>query len=112
MDYALDAGLPKGHFTGMQKNNIRDYSPQPLPVLDRFDPASRIIGLFNSSPRKRDGARVLAERLGVSVQTVDRWRLAKGKYDGTGGWIPRKYHDRIIAFAQEMDVILTKADFL
>ena len=88
-----------------------NYSPQPLPVLGRREPAARIIELFNSSPQKRDGARRLAEHRGLHVHTVDRWRLAK-EHGGTGGWIPRKHHDWIVAFAQELGITIEKENFL
>ena len=115
VDYSLDGLNPQGHFPGMQKTpdhlHTLDYSPQRAPIHARWEPASRIIELFNSSPQKRDGARILSERLGIHIHTVNRWRLAK-ENGGSGGWVPRKYHDAIIAFALELGVTIAKEDFL
>ena len=114
MDYSLDGLNPQGHLSSMQKTTAihqLGYSPQPLPVLGRKEPAARIIEMFNSCGQKRDGARRLAERGRIHIHTVDRWRLAK-ENGGTGGWVPRKHHDWIIAFASELGFTIRQEDFL
>lgn len=47
----------------------------------------------------------------ATLTTVQRWRLPTVR-GGTGGFIPRKYHDRLIAHGATRGVDLTAASFL
>lgn len=68
------------------------------------DPAASIIEVVG-------GASALARHLGTSPSSPLRWRLPRDK-GGTDGFIPAKYHDRIIALAAARDVELPRAAFV
>lgn len=54
---------------------------------------------------------MVAEAAQTTVTTVQRWRRPQSK-GGTGGFIPRKYHDRLISFGLVRGVQLTAASFV
>lgn len=67
------------------------------------EPANSIIQLCGGPP-------VVHRHLGVAWSSPLRWRnpIDKG---GTGGVIPRKYHDRLIALASQRGVDLPRGAF-
>jgi hypothetical protein len=66
------------------------------------DPAASILELLG-------GASPVARHLGVKTHTALRWRYDPAK--GTGGVIPFKYHDQIIAFAAAQGIELPRGVF-
>lgn len=69
-----------------------------------FDPAASIIAMLG-------GLSSVAKAANTSTTTVQRWRLPKQK-GGTGGFIPRKHHDLLIAKSREVGVDLQRAAFV
>lgn len=74
------------------------------PSIEKCDPAATIIAALG-------GLTIVAKAAGVSVVTAQRWRypVANG---GTGGFIPRKHHDRLIEMAKERGIELSLAAFV
>lgn len=68
-----------------------------------LNPAARIIG-------KLGGFAVVAKICDVDVSRVHRWTYEVER-GGTGGFIPRKRQDLLLAAAPELNVPLTRADF-
>lgn len=71
--------------------------------MSTCEPAYSIIQICGGPP-------VVSRTLGVAWSSPPRWRnpIEKG---GTGGVIPRKYHDRLIALAAERGVELPRGAF-
>jgi hypothetical protein len=67
------------------------------------EPATSIIVKFK-------GLKAVAEITGVRPHTVMRWRYPRSKR-GTGGIIPHRHADRLLAFARENGIELSPADF-
>lgn len=67
------------------------------------EPAHSIIQICGGVP-------TVSRTLGVAWSSPPRWRNPTEK-GGTGGVIPRKYHDRIIALAAERGVELPRGAF-
>ena len=67
------------------------------------EPASTLIKTLG-------GLTALAAVAETTPTTVQRWRLPREK-GGTGGYIPRKYHGKIIAHAATLGVELTPLSF-
>lgn len=74
-----------------------------MPVMFT-EPAASIIEIVG-------GASALARHLGTSPSSPLRWRLPREK-GGTDGFIPAKYHDRIIALAAAQELELPRAAFV
>lgn len=75
---------------------------QSLP--QRCEPASTLIAALG-------GLTSVAKAAHVTVVTVQRWRFPVEK-GGTGGFIPRKYHQVLIDLAQKRGVELSAAAFV
>lgn len=59
------------------------------------------------------GYQAVARRLGVSHTTVYRWqREPTARQYGSGGFIPREYHEPLIRMAAELSLLLQRPDFL
>lgn len=72
--------------------------------LTGCDPAELIINLLGG----RDEVSRIA---GVDPNTVYRWRIPY-ESGGTSGYIPRRYHKKIIEFAASKGIPLTPAAFI
>jgi len=72
--------------------------------MSNCEPATTIIQICG-------GNNAVAEALGVWASAPSRWRnpISKG---GTGGTIPRKYHDRIIELARQRGADLPRGAFV
>lgn len=57
------------------------------------------------------GLTAVSKAAGVSVVTVQRWRFPI-ENGGTGGFIPRKHHPRLMEVAQQRGVDLSPAAFV
>lgn len=68
------------------------------------EPAAKIILLLG-------GLSAVAEAANTTATTVQRWRLPAQK-GGTGGYVPRKYHDALIKFAKAKGIALPPVAFL
>lgn len=68
-----------------------------------LEPAASIIKVFG-------GLSATAEAAGTTTTTVQRWRRPESK-GGTGGYIPRWHHDKLIAKAREMGWVLNPGAF-
>lgn len=79
------------------------YEKRILPGM-RCDPASKIVAALG-------GLKSVAEAAGVTPTQVQRWRMPSEK-GGTGGYIPRKYHDKLTELAAAKGVDLTPAAFV
>ena len=67
-------------------------------------PAASIIQILG-------GLNPVSEAAGVSVTSVQRWRLPREK-GGTDGFVPRKYHSKLILAAAEKGITLPLAAFV
>ncbi len=67
------------------------------------DPAHTILNVLG-------GPSVVARVLGVGANTASRWRYPASR-GGTDGIIPRKYHDRLLAYASEQGIELPRGAF-
>lgn len=74
----------------------------PRTAKHSMQPARHIVDLFG-------GCRALGRTLGISASTVSRWTTAK-ENDGTGGRIPQKYWDDIVANAKRAGKTITAND--
>ena len=72
--------------------------------VQKCDPAATIIATLG-------GLSVVAKAAGVSVVTAQRWRFPVSN-GGTGGFIPRKHHPRLIELAKERGIDLSVAAFV
>lgn len=70
----------------------------------KCEPASSIIAALG-------GLKAVSSATGVSVVTVQRWRFPKER-GGTGGFIPRKYHDDLLALAHRTGVEMSISAFV
>jgi len=70
---------------------------------ERLQPADQII-------RALGGASVVAEKAKVAVVTVNRWRWRTDE-GGTGGYIPRRHHDKLLEAAKEIGIELPVTAF-
>jgi transposase len=68
------------------------------------DPAARIIKLLG-------GIDAVAEICQVSYTSPYRWQRSR-EQDGTDGFIPRKYHARLIKHAKSKNIRLRPVDFI
>lgn len=68
-----------------------------------LEPAASIIEAFG-------GLSATAEAAGTTTTTVQRWRRPQSK-GGTGGYIPRWHHQKLIARALENGWVLNPAAF-
>jgi hypothetical protein len=68
-----------------------------------LEPAASIIDAFG-------GLSATAEAAETTTTTVQRWRRPKSK-GGTGGYIPRWHHEKLIARAQAMGWVLNPGAF-
>lgn len=73
-------------------------------ILPGCDPADKIIKALG-------GLSAVAKAAGVTPTSVQRWRMPSHK-GGTGGFVPRRYHDRLLEFAQTSGVELSRPDFV
>lgn len=69
-----------------------------------LEPAATII-------RTLGGLSAVADAVSTTTTTVQRWRLPREK-GGTGGYIPRWWHDKIIAAAGARGIELPPSAFL
>lgn len=77
--------------------------------MSKLDPAYSIIRKFDTDDQR--GTEVLADRLRINRSAVTRWTLAREK-GGTGGYVPPRYYDEILFFANELRVPLDPAEFV
>ena len=76
-------------------------SPTHQPMLD---PARTVLARFG-------GAGPLSRLLGLDRSAVHRWALPKAR-GGTGGLLPAKHHQRLLALAIAEGVVLSAADLI
>jgi hypothetical protein len=69
-----------------------------------MEPAHSII-------KRLGGPAAVSARLGVAYTAPYRWQHPPEK-GGSGGLIPQKHHPALLAFATELGVELSAADFL
>ena len=69
-----------------------------------MEPASSII-------RRLGGAAVVTQVTGTAYTAPYRWQASRLK-GGTDGFIPRKYHSRLLEFAKKNNISLSAGDFL
>ena len=70
----------------------------------KCEPASSIIAALG-------GLKAVSKAAGVSIVTVQRWRFPRER-GGTGGFIPRKYHDGLLELARSAGVEMSMAAFV
>lgn len=81
-------------------------------MSSRLDPAYSVIRKFDVEGKPgKSGTVVLAERLNVDRSTVQKWTMASERR-GTGGFIPYRYHDEIVTFAEELGIPFDRSEFL
>lgn len=73
-------------------------------AIEKCEPAASIISALG-------GLSVVAKAAGVSLVTAQRWRFPV-ENGGTGGFIPRKHHGRLIELAKERGIELPVAAFV
>jgi hypothetical protein len=69
-----------------------------------YEPASSIIN-------KLGGLTAVSKIAGVSVTTVQRWRMPKSK-GGTGGIVPHWHHERLLQEAKNRSITLEPIEFI
>lgn len=69
-----------------------------------LDPAQTVLARFG-------GAGPLARHLGLDRSAVHRWALPKAR-GGSGGLIPARHHQRLLALAVSQGVALSPADLV
>jgi len=81
--------------------------------MSKLEPAYSVIRKFDGKgdDAKKRGSAVLAERLGLTRSAITKWTLPV-EQSGTGGYIPHRYYQEILAFAKETDVELDPAEFV
>jgi hypothetical protein len=84
-----------------------------MPRLSKLEPAYNVIRKFDGKgdDAKKRGSIVLAERLNLTRSAVTKWTLPV-EQSGTGGYIPHRYYEDILAFAREVGVDLDPAEFV
>lgn len=83
-------------------------------TMSKLEPAYSVIRKFDKVDNGRIVARgtdVLAHRLGLTRPAVLKWTLASEK-SGTGGYIPHRYYDEILAYADEVGVSVDPSEFV
>ncbi|HEV7266522.1 MAG TPA: hypothetical protein VGN83_16605 [Falsiroseomonas sp.] len=68
------------------------------------DPAATVLARFG-------GSGPLAQLLRLDRSAVHRWALPKQR-GGSGGLIPARHHQRLLALAAEQGIALTAADLV
>ncbi len=68
------------------------------------EPAHTVLARFG-------GAGPLSRLLGLDRSTVHRWALPKSR-GGSGGLVPAKHHQRLLALATAQEVTLSAADLV
>lgn len=71
---------------------------------DHIEPAATIIKLLG-------GISAVAEGTATTTTTVQRWR-SKRDDGGTDGYIPRKWHGKLLAMAEARGVNLNPSSFI
>jgi hypothetical protein len=79
------------------------------PAMSKLEPAYSVIRKFDTDDQR--GTEVLAVCLGIVRSAVTRWTLAREK-GGTGGYIPPRYYDEILAFAEKRAISLDPREFV
>jgi hypothetical protein len=81
--------------------------------MSKLEPAYSVIRKFDGrgDDAKKRGSAVLAERLRLTRSAVTKWTLPV-EQSGTGGYIPHRYYQDILAFAKEIGVDLDPAEFV
>lgn len=84
----------------------RNYSGMTSTQSKYLQPAADVINAL--------GADVISAELGLDYSTVHRWRLPRGPKgkSGTGGTIPFKYHNQIIALGAKINKPIPPEMFL
>ena len=72
--------------------------------MSPVDPAATVLTRFG-------GAGPLAQLLRLDRSAVHRWALPKHR-GGSGGLIPARHHQRLLALAAEQGIALTAADLI
>lgn len=75
----------------------------------KLEPAYSVIRKFDLDGKR--GESVLGARLDVDRATVLKWTRSREK-GGTGGYIPSRYYDRILEFAEELGIPLDLVEFV
>src|SRR5262245_5605032 len=77
--------------------------PPALELREYCEPAFSIMKRFG-------GPKEVARITGVTVTVPYHWRMPVER-GGTGGWIPRKHHTRLLTYARLNSIPLVPADF-
>lgn len=77
--------------------------------MSKLDPAFSVIRKFDTKERR--GSYVLSQRLGIARSAVSKWTLPREK-SGTGGFIPPRYYEQILGFADEMGIDLDPSELV
>jgi len=84
--------------------------------MSKLEPAYSVIRKFDGTDAagKKRGTIILAEHLGLTRSAVAKWTLPPkdGGNGGTGGYIPSRYYDDILAFAEKIGVDLDEGEFV
>ena len=72
--------------------------------MQQFEPAHSIIELIGGVP-------ATAQAAGITETSVRRWRM-RTESGGTGGYIPRKWHAKLIEHAGRRGIALPPSAFL
>lgn len=72
--------------------------------MPMIDPAATVLARFG-------GAGPLAQLLRLDRSAVHRWALPKHR-GGSGGLIPARHHQRLLALAAQRGIALTAADLI
>lgn len=70
----------------------------------KCEPASQIVALLG-------GTAIVSSICNISATQVQRWQYPAAK-GGTGGFIPRKYHERLTSAAADRGIALPASAFV
>jgi uncharacterized protein YgbK (DUF1537 family) len=81
--------------------------------MSKLEPAYSIIKKFDPTGQGKvsRGAEAIASRIGLTRSAVSKWALPV-KQSGTGGYVPPRYYDDILAFANEAGIELDPKEFV
>lgn len=74
-------------------------------IIKNRKPALAVIHKFG-------GVAKMAELTGIKKQTIYRWTYPKNKHNGTGGQIPARHHQLILATASVNDIDVVESDLV
>lgn len=81
--------------------------------MSKLEPAYSLIRKFDPKGQGKvsRGAEAIAVRLGLTRSAVTKWTLPANK-SGTGGYIPPRYYDEILTYANETGIEIEPAEFV